>query len=364
MQEISTNFIILMLAFLPAMIWYFIFNKENPIKLSSSIFALLAWWLSTIPVLFYQKLWWFEWNFIFFKLTPVNFQDNIISLFGFSSFNSTNITANADYFSVAIIALFCAFLWVWLLEEFFKHVVINPRFNSLFIVLTLIVLVYYTFVTFSPHVIIWLLIYLVFLRYMPKLIKFRSIDDTISIAILAAIWFSFIENVIYFWYRWWSISSSLWIENFFEISFWSLAWFLGFVLIRVSVVTMIHILCSGVFGYHFWLAHFAKPELIEEIRQWRKHRFITFLHKILKTPEDKIFMIEQLMIALFLSILLHWIYDLVVQVNITVFNFPLVAIIMPLYFFGWFIYLFSLLENKNNKKEIWVLHTKEDYESE
>lgn len=362
MQDILTSFIILILAFLPAMIWFFIFNKENPEKISSSIFAMMAWWFSTIPVLFYQKLWWFEWNFIFFKLIPVNFQDNIIDLFWFSSFNSANIAANANYFSIALIALFCAFLWVWLLEEFFKHIVINPRFNILFIVLTWIAIVYYMFFSFSPLVIIWLFLYLIFLRLMPKLIKFRSIDDTISIAILSAIWFSFVENIIYFWYRWWVISDSLWVGSFFEVSFSHISWFLWFVLIRVSVVTMIHILCSWVFWYHFWLAHFAKPELIDEIRRWRQHKIILFLHRILKTPEDKIFMTEQLFIALFLSILLHWIYDLVVQVNISIFNFPIVAIIMPLYFFGWFVYLFSLLDDKNNKKEIWVLHLKEDYE--
>ena len=195
MDTIITQIIIFALAFIPTTIWFYIFNKENPKRKSTSIFAIVAWSLSTIPVLFYQKLWWFEWNFIFFKLTPVNFQDNIISLFWFSSFNSASLAAWNSYFSAAAIALFCAFLWVWFLEEFFKHIVINQKFIWLFFALVLLSMLYYTFISFAPITLVLLLAYLSFLYLMPKVIKFKSIDDAISIAILSAIWFSFIENL-------------------------------------------------------------------------------------------------------------------------------------------------------------------------
>ena len=205
------------------------------------------------------------------------------------------------------------------------------------------------------------MLYLVFLSLMPKFIKFRTIDDVISISILAAIWFSFVENIIYFWYKFESLTRILDINSITEIWAWDLIQFLSFVFIRVSVVTMIHVLCSWVFWYHYWLAHFAKPELVYEIRQWRKHPVVDFLHKLFRTAEDKIFMYEQLFIALWLSVLLHWIYDLVVQVNTTIFWISLIVLIMPLYFFWWFIYLFRLLENRDNQRNIWVLHIKEEY---
>ena len=220
---------------------------------------------------------------------------------------------------------------------------------------------YYILFSFDFVNVSLLLVYIAFLFLMPKFIKFRSVDDAISLSILAAIWFSFIENIIYFWYKWEAISQVLQISSILHITAWELVAFLGFVFIRVSVVTMIHVLCSWVFGYHFWLAHFAKPELVRQVREWRKSKIIDFFHNTLNTAEDKVFMYEQLAIALFISIWLHWIYDLIVQINATVFWLPLIVLVMPWYFFWWFIYLFSLLEDRNNKRNIWVLEVKEEY---
>ena len=360
----TTSIIIFLLALAPAAVWFVIFNKENPERLASSLFALVAWWLSTLPVLFYQKLWGYEGNFIFFKLTPVNFQDNIISLFWFSSFNSATQAASSDYFGIAVLALFSAFIWVWFLEELFKHVVINPRFVYALGLATLWIMFYQFFLAAEvSYTYVWTVgAYLVFLYFMPRVIRFKSIDDAISLAIIAAIWFSFVENLIYFWFKWESIEAALWINSFFQAWAWEIIKFLGFVFIRVSVVTMIHVLCSWVFWYHFWLAHFAKPELIQEMRDWRTHKVLDYLHAKLKISNDNLFVIEQLIKALWISILLHWIYDLVVQINLTLFWIPLIILIMPIYFFWGFLYLFALLEDKNNKREIWVLHIREEYE--
>lgn len=363
MNDIPTIITIFLLALIPTIIWFTIFNRENPERISSSIFAIFAWWLSTLPVLFYQKFWWQEWNFIFFKLTPINFQDNIISFFWFTSFaTAANATWWNEYYYMASLALFSAFLWVWFIEEFFKHMVINARFLPFLISIGLWLLFYYVFVeNVSLLNVTWVLLYLWFLTLLPRFIKFKSIDDVISISILAAIWFSFVENIIYFWYKFESLTRILGIDSITEIWAWDLIQFLSFVFIRVSVVTMIHVLCSWVFWYHFGLAHFAKPELVEEIRQWRKHFFTDFLHRLFKTPEDKVFMYEQVIIAMVFSIILHWIYDLVVQVNTSIFWISLIVLVMPLYFFWGFVYLFKLLEDKNNQREIWVLHIKEEY---
>jgi len=125
---------------------------------------------------------------------------------------------------------------------------------------------------------------------------------------------------------------------------------------------MIHVLCSWVLGYHFWLAHFAHPELEEEIKEWRKHPILDFLHKIFKTPEDKIFMYEQLFLALFISVTLHWIYDVIAQLNFKImWVVPLMAVVMPIYFIWWFYYLFTLLEEKNNRIKYWQLVVKKEY---
>lgn len=355
-----TGIIIFLLAFLPTIVWFSVFNSENKEKVSSSIFTLIAWWLSTLPVLFYQRLWWFEWNFIFFKIKPINFQDNIAQIFGFSSFQAASQWIMTDNINIALLALFSAFICVGFLEEFFKHIVINPRFVLVLVGLASLWFAYYIYVANYMWAVL-ILIYISYLFFMPKVISFKSIDDAISISIQAAIGFSFVENMIYFWFKWSQLSNSLGADSIFNI--WSSEFFhfLGFVFIRVTVVTMIHVLCSWVFGYHFGLAHFAKPELVEEIRQWRNHRIIAKIHSILKIPEDKVFMYEQLFKALFISISLHWIYDLIIQINATFMGFPLIIFAMMIYFFWGFLYLFKLLEDKNNIRKIGYLKVSEEY---
>lgn len=362
-MDFATMIFILILCIIPALVWYNLFEKENKENYLTSLYAIIAWWISTIPVLAYQQLWWNEINMVFLKTEAVNFQENISQLFWFSSFWHAVAEASSwNFFTIAILTIFAVFLWVWLLEELSKHVLVNPAFMVKMIVIALIAIIWLIITKSITFLwILWLLFYIWFLVLMPKILKFKSIDDIISIWIFSAIWFALVENIIYFSHRWTDISSTFWIDSVLDANFSSLWEFLWFVAIRVTIVTMIHILCSWVLAYHFWLAYFAKPELQDEIQEWRKHPIIDFLHKTFWTPEDKIFHYEQLFLALFLAICLHWIYDLIAQINFQIMWIPAIAIAMPLYFIWWFIYLFWKLEEKENRKEFWELHIKEEY---
>lgn len=362
-MDFATIAFILFLAIIPALVWYYVFEKENKERASTSFYAIIAWWISTLPVLFYQTLWWNEINMVFLKTQAVNFQDNISQLFWFSSFSSAAMQATSwGFFTTAVITLFTVFLWVWLLEEVSKHVLVNPKFVFKMIIIAIIAWVW-LIITKSIWFlwILWLMVYVLFLAFMPKILKFKSIDDIISIWIFSAIWFALVENIIYFSHRWADISATFWINSILDADFWTIWTFLWFVAIRISVVTMIHILCSWVLAYHFWLAYFAKPELQDEIREWRKHPIIAKIHEFFWTPEDKIFHYEQLFLALILAISLHWIYDLIAQINFKIIWIPAIAIAMPLYFIWWFIYLFWKLEEKEDRKKFWQLHVKEVY---
>ena len=366
-MDFPTQIFILILCIAPAIIWYHLFEREYPEKLSTSIYAIIAWWFSTIPVLAYQKLWWNELNLIFVKTQAVNFQENISQLFWFSSYWNLiwKAVSSWEFFSLAVLALFSVFLWVWLLEEFSKHVVVNPKIVFKMILIALIALFWLIItksVTFAW--ILWLFFYICFLMVMPKFLKFKSIDDIISIWIFSAIWFAMVENIIYFSHRWIDISSTIWIESILSADFSSLSQFLGFVIIRVTIVTMVHILCSWILAYHFWLAWFATPELQDEIREWRKHPIIEKIHDFFWTPEDKIFHYEQLFLAIILAAWVHWIYDLIAQLNFNIMWIPAIAIAMPLYFIWWFVYLYWIMEDKENKKEFWMIHEKIIFEKD
>ena len=362
-MDFATMVFILALCIIPAFVWFYIFEQENKEKYSIAFYAIIAWWISTIPVLFYQKLWWNEINMVFVKTEAVNFQENISQLFWFSSYwNLIWEASSANFFSIAIITLFTVFLWVWLLEELSKHVLVNPKFVVKMIIIAILAWIWLFFTKSIWFLwLFWLMAYILFLVLMPKILKFKSIDDIISIWIFSAIWFAAVENIIYFSHRWADISSTFWVDSILHINFSTLWWFLWFVAIRVTIVAMIHILCSWVLAYHFWLAYFAWPELKDEIQEWRKHPILDKIHDLFWTPQEKTFHYEQLFLALFLAIWLHWIYDLIAQINFSIMWIPAIAIAMPLYFIWWFIYLFSKLEEKENRKKFWQLHIKEVY---
>jgi hypothetical protein len=362
-MDLATMIFILILCVGPAFAWFYIFEQENKEKYSTSLYAIIAWWISTIPVLAYQKLWWNEINLVFLKTEAVNFQENISQLFWFSSYwNLIWEAGSSSFFSIAILTLFTVFLWVWLLEEVSKHTLVNPNFRIKMIIISFLALIW-LIITDSISItwLILMLLYIWFLWVMTKFLKFKSIDDIISIWIFSAIWFAMVENVIYFSHKWADISTTFWMDSILNTDFSTLWWFLWFVAIRVTIVTMIHILCSWVLAYHFWLAHFAWPELKDEIQEWRKHPVLDKIHDLFWTPQEKTFHYEQLFLALALAIWLHWVYDLIAQINFQIFWIPVIAIAMPIYFIWWFMYLFSILEEKENRKKFWQLHIKEEY---
>lgn len=94
---------------------------------------------------------------------------------------------------------------------------------------------------------------------------FKSIDDVINLAIISALGFSFYENMIYFNHQW----DLLNLKSFILV-----------VLSRVSIVTMVHILCSGILAYFFALAYFASPIFRLEHLQKKRHPLLVFFKKL------------------------------------------------------------------------------------
>ena len=71
---------------------------------------------------------------------------------------------------------------------------------------------------------------------------------------MAALGFAFTENILYFY--------NIWITKGVEDLFVSF-------LYRSSFSTFAHLLFSGVLGYYYGMAHFAKPILQEEMMKKR-----------------------------------------------------------------------------------------------
>ena len=97
---------------------------------------------------------------------------------------------------------------------------------------------------------------------------FRSIDDAIIFSIVVALGFAFIENVLYF--------HSIW--NNFAIDE-SMRWF--YVTFRSLGSMLLHIIASGILGYYYGIATFAKPVLQDKLSEGENFIFTKWIHRIL-----------------------------------------------------------------------------------
>ena len=351
--SLASVLIIILLALIPAAIWFIVFDSKHKIKLSTWIFSFLIWWLSSIPVLYYWNLWWIESNLIFLKITHVeNYQDNIVNIFWFNNFESAINAISWDYFFIAIAASFLAYLWIWFSEEIAKHIVINPKFRWILRIILFWILAFSLINPDSIMLIVTVLLCLCFVYLAPEFIKFHSINDFVAISIFAAMWFAFFENISYFWYKWDSISYATWAFSILDVNMWNLKDLFSLVIIRITISTMVHVLCSWLFWYYYWRAFFTNPILKKDEKIWKKHFIINFLSKYTNNSKNKIFSSLNIIFWITISILLHWIYDLLVRVDLSIFDISLIIIAIPIYFLWWFIVLFTILENKCNQEEI------------
>lgn len=125
---------------------------------------------------------------------------------------------------------------------------------------------------------------------------FRDIDDAIILSITVALGFSFIENVLYFY----SIWNNAGIEE-------SMRWF--YVVFRSLGSMLLHIIASGIFGYYFGIAYFAKPVLIDKISQGKRFIFTKRIHQILHLKSETVFREEKILEGLIIAASIHAVFD-------------------------------------------------------
>lgn len=175
---------------------------------------------------------------------------------------------------------------------------------------------------------------------------FRSIDDVIGLAIISALGFSFYENMIYFNSQW----SSLTVSGFLLVA-----------LSRVTIVTMVHMLCSGVLGYYFGLAHFASPILRLEHAEKKRHPVLIFFKNLLHMKKSHLYHNEMMTIGLIAAMFLHAIYDFILSSTVNL-NSVLISGTVLIYFFGGYYFLSYLMKRKRSKLQLGLLLNETSYE--
>ncbi|MFH1218823.1 MAG: PrsW family glutamic-type intramembrane protease [Candidatus Peregrinibacteria bacterium] len=260
----------IILAAVPALIWGYIFYKKNPEKKAITAITFTVGALAVFPILLYK----FSWQFFpwinAFKVADFYKNDYI----GFSNL------------VILPLSIIITFMLVGVIEEILKLFAVKLTDDD----------------------------------------EIKHIDDSIEFFIIAALGFSFTENILYFY--------NIWIAQGPQNLF------LPF-LFRSSFSTFAHLMFSGILGYYYGIAHFATPVLQEEIRNKRKHWTRAF-HKLLGIRKEKLFYQELIAEGLIVSIGLHAVFNIFLELNLT-------FLIVP-YLIGGYIALTYLFEKKENHK--------------
>lgn len=259
------------LALVPAVLWGFIFFRKSPERKSLTFITFLAGALAVFPILIYKFLWQFFPWLNAFRLAEGYKQDFI----GFSNFIILPLSAIITFMIVGII------------EELMKFVSVKVVDDK----------------------------------------EFTDIDDSVEFFIIAALGFSFIENILYFY--------SIWLNQ-------GLNHLLMPFLFRSSFSTLAHLIFSGILGYYYGIAHFATPILQEEIRENRSH-WTKWLNKLLSIRKERLFYEEHIFEGLLISIGLHAIFNIFLEMNLT-------FLIVP-FLLGGYMTLSYLFKKKENHKQ-------------
>lgn len=267
----------IVLALVPALVWGYIFYQKKPEERSLTLITFTIGALAVFPILLYKFSWqFFPWMNAF-RLAD-NFRNDII---GFS-----NVI-------VLPLSILITFMIVGVIEEVMKMLSVKLVDED----------------------------------------EFRDVDDSIEFFIIAALGFSFTENILYFY--------NIWVTQ------GTVNLFLPF-LFRSSFSTFAHLLFSGILGYYYGTAHFAKPILQEEIRANRRHWTI-LLHKIFNFGKTRMFHEERMLEGLLLAIGLHAIFNIFLEMNLT-------FMIVPFLVAG-YVALNYLFAKKENRKQYGLLYS-------
>lgn len=299
------------IAFIPILIWAYIFSYLNNSELNSRRFLawIIAWWISVVPVLYSEEilntLWIKSYNLL-----------EILSSWVFEPLQ-ISISLLITILSVWIFSLIAGLLFIDNISKIYRTYLKNLVFLNLFILIFLVL--YYliadiwllswkiknsveigksvfwtTWLILLYYIIVWLLEESSkHFNFIPSsLAESDTIKKWVMYAIFIALGFWFVENILYLF--------NIFRENWFSselISIWIFRWIFSL---------FVHILCSSLVIYSF-------------IKMYLKNNKLNFNY------------VKTFLIAFSLSIAIHAIYDISLTLDFT-------AIIF-IYLIFWYLYV-------------------------
>ncbi|MFA6991841.1 MAG: PrsW family glutamic-type intramembrane protease [Candidatus Gracilibacteria bacterium] len=259
------------LAIVPVAIWGGIFYKKSPESRRLTLLTFISGGLAVFPILIYKYLWdYFPW----------------INAFAYAEKYKDHVIAITEIIALPL-SVVLTFMIVGVIEETMKMFSVKIVDDN----------------------------------------KFNDIDDAIEFFIIAALGFSFTENILYFYNIWVTHGGDNLILPF---------------IFRSTFSTFAHIMFSGIMGYYYGIAHFAKPVLQDEIRK-KRALWTVWLHKTFNLRKEKMFYEEKIFEGLLIAICLHAIFNIFLELD-------MVILIAPFLICG-YIALNHLFSQKENHKQ-------------
>ncbi len=174
--------------------------------------------------------------------------------------------------------------------------------------------------------------------------KIHSVDDALSLSIIAALGFAFIENIMYLH----TFMISEIGSTFFQI--------LIFFLLRSTISVLAHVSFSAILGYFYGVAHFSDQIVREEVFRIQ-HSVIIKINQILHLKKSVLFHEEKMMEGMLLAMVAHAIFNALLNFN----QMSLVILFLLTLFF----FVFSLFHRKNfheEQKQLFMTYTPESFE--
>ncbi len=318
MQNILIIFFIVIITFIPILLWWYIFSSFWNQQLNRKRFLawIIGWAVSVLPILYLEKFidklnLWFLNVFYFVEniwSSPFSFVFSLIMLIIFILFLSFIIWFLFEWF-VRSKKIFLKNFWIFVLFSIIISIFIylfnyfdffdktlnetssisfwNTIFNSLKLMIFYYILVW-ILEEISKH----------FNFLQTSFLHISNIKEGILYSVFVALWFSFIENILYFY----NIYSILWFSSELVTTYF----------LRSIFSVFVHIFASFIIWYYFSKAY------LDFKKNWKNFEYI------------KIFLSW-----IFLWILVHSIFDISLSLG---FSF-----IIFLYFIFWYFYMWKIL---------------------
>ncbi|MCF7917678.1 PrsW family intramembrane metalloprotease [Candidatus Gracilibacteria bacterium] len=326
------------MSLIPILGWIYFFQKKNYEKRSFVILTFVAGMLSVVPIKLYEKYW--NTAILYFEhINLFEYLSDLVHIPEFSKFISYVIVNGIVGVGLFIFTMVLMFV----LEIFtgdntlniFKKKIQKATESPLFFITVGIIcgLVAYGF-SFSVNEKIWFFVVVGMLEEFIKHLvlrfsdeeKINSVDDALSYAIIIALGFAFIENILYF-------------HNFTQNTGSSFQQLTIFFFLRSTVSVMAHVCFSAILGYFYGVARFSETIYQEEVLQHR-HPLIHWIHRIIHLRGSVLFHDEKMMEGMLLAMVAHAVFNSFLE-------FGRVSLLIP-----FLLILFFLVLNLFHRKKV------------